>query len=72
MGTSNLVQNLDFRLGSEVGMGQSCGTETFCLWVDSVRIEFNCRTPNWCCRIAWCGKIRYTSGIRSVRIVVDL
>ena len=37
--------------------GWSCGTEHFpcgtqCfLWIDTVRIELNCRTPSWCPRI---------------------
>ena len=61
----------------EVGWGQSCGTEplTSGIWcylqVDSVRIELNCRTCSWCCRLLGEGKPP-TSAVRSSGSVVVL
>ena len=47
--------------------GQSCELKPltsgiwYCLWVESVRIELNCRTPSWWWRIAWwCGEKTHT------------
>lgn len=38
---------LDLQLASEVGGGQSCGTEPSALQEDSVRTELNCGTLSW-------------------------
>ena len=56
---SGLATGIWSRVG---GWGQSCETEPLArgVWCyfyeDSVRIELNCWTPSWGCRIAcWCG-----------------
>lgn len=66
VGISNLQADLKHswqpRLGDwHLKWGQTCGTEslTYGIWcylqVGSVRSEFNCGTPSWCCRAGWCG-----------------
>lgn len=57
----NTRDNPGLRLASEVR-----GTALSVLTLVCSRTELNCRTPSWCCRIAWCEKNPCTSGHRSV------
>lgn len=61
--------------------GQSGRTEPLtcriwqCVWVGSVTIELNCRTPSWCWRIVWWWKKQPPIGIwvlRTIKVTIHL